>query len=116
MKPKTKRIWYAVQENKSDGWDGIGSYDFRTAAEMLKSQGYGLIAAVDEENQFCVNEYPKCRIGGNMKKIIGNVMFAIICIWLVYATASYIDILAHNLTEGSDISAWNVVKILEKIN
>lgn len=57
MKPKTKRIWYAVQENKSDGWDGIGSYDFRTAAEMLKSQRYGLIAAVDEENQFCVNEY-----------------------------------------------------------
>lgn len=58
MKSKTKRIWYAVQENKSDGWDGMGSYDFRTAAEILKSQGYGLIAAVDEENQFCVNEYP----------------------------------------------------------
>lgn len=57
MKSKTKRIWYAVQENKSDGWDGIGSYDFREAAGMLKSQGYGLIAAVDEENQFCVNEY-----------------------------------------------------------
>lgn len=57
MKSKIKRIWYAVQENKSDGWDGIGSYDFREAAGMLKSQGYGLIAAVDEENQFCVNEY-----------------------------------------------------------
>lgn len=28
-----------------------------------------------------------------MKKIIGNVIFAIICVWLVYATASYIDIL-----------------------
>lgn len=51
-----------------------------------------------------------------MKKIIGNVIFAIICIWLVYAAVSYIDILAHNLTEGSDISAWNVVKILERIN
>lgn len=51
-----------------------------------------------------------------MKKIIGNIVFAIMCIWLVYAAVSYIDILAHNLTEGSDISAWNVVKILEEIN
>lgn len=58
----------------------------------------------------------KYRLTDETIEIIGNVIFAIICVWLAYAAASYIDILAHNLTEGSDISAWNVVKILEKIN
>ena len=52
-----KKIWYAVQENRSDGWDGDGSYNFDEAVKMLKKQGHGLIAEIDEEDQFCLEEY-----------------------------------------------------------
>ena len=53
---KEKRIWYAVQEQSSDGWD-YGSYNIDEAVAMLKEQGHGLIAAIDEDNAFCMDEY-----------------------------------------------------------
>lgn len=51
-----ERIWYAVQETSDDGWDN-GSYNIEEAVEMLKKQGHGLIAAIDEDNSFCLDEY-----------------------------------------------------------
>jgi hypothetical protein len=56
MDMKEKRIWYAVQEQSSDGWDK-GSYNINEAVAMLKEQGRGLIAAIDEEDAFCLDEY-----------------------------------------------------------
>ena len=47
--------WYAVQENRTDAWDN-GSYDFGTAAEMLRAQGHGLIAAINEDTGLCDEE------------------------------------------------------------
>ena len=49
--------WYAVQETPEDAWDN-GSYDYDEAVEMLKEQGHGLIAVIeqDEYETFCVNE------------------------------------------------------------
>lgn len=40
-------IWYAVQETPDDDWDW-GSYDYDEAVKMLKEQGHGLIAMIDE--------------------------------------------------------------------
>jgi len=45
--------WYAVQETSADGWD-FGSEDFEKAKSMLKAQGCGLIAVID--NDFCEEE------------------------------------------------------------
>lgn len=50
------RIWYAVQESPEDGWD-YGSADFVTAREMLMNQGHGLIAEIDTETNFCLNQF-----------------------------------------------------------
>ena len=47
--------WYAVQERSSDAWDN-GSYSFEAAVEMLKEQGAGLIAVINEETHFCEQE------------------------------------------------------------
>lgn len=47
--------WYAVQKDRDDAWDN-GSYDLDTAREILKEQGYGLIAVIDEESNFCEKE------------------------------------------------------------
>lgn len=46
--------WYAVQQNSADGWDN-GSADFETAKAMLKKQGAGLIAVI-ENGDFCTEE------------------------------------------------------------
>ena len=50
-------IFYAVQETREDGWD-YGSEGYSEALEMLKNQGYGLIAVIetDEKESFCINE------------------------------------------------------------
>lgn len=48
-------VWYAVQEDSTDGWDN-GSYDYNVAVEMLKDQGHGLIAVINEATSFCVEE------------------------------------------------------------
>lgn len=49
--------WYAVQETTDDGWDW-GSYDYDEAVKMLKKQGHGLIAVIEENelDNFCVEE------------------------------------------------------------
>lgn len=45
--------WYAVQETSEDAWD-YGSSDFEEAKAMLKKQGHGLIAVIN--NDFCEDE------------------------------------------------------------
>ncbi len=50
------RYWYAVQETSEDAWD-YGSHDLDEAKEMLKAQGHGLIAVIEEsDNSVCVEE------------------------------------------------------------
>ena len=49
------KIWYAVQETPEDPWD-YGSYDFQEAGRMLKDQGQGLIAVINEETNYCIEE------------------------------------------------------------
>ena len=49
------RKWYAVQMDSTDDW-GNGSYDYDKAVEMLKEQGEGLIAVIDEDTSFCLEE------------------------------------------------------------
>ena len=47
--------WYAVQESRVDAWD-YGSDDYSTAVQMLKKQGHGLIAVINENTGCCVEE------------------------------------------------------------
>ena len=47
--------WYAVQKETTDEWDN-GSYDYAEAVEMLKKQGTGLIAVIEENTGVCVEE------------------------------------------------------------
>ncbi len=47
--------WYAVQKDRTDGWDN-GSYSYQNAIKMLKKQGFGLIAVIDENAGNCVEE------------------------------------------------------------
>lgn len=49
------KLWYAVQETREDAWD-YGSHDKEKAIEMLREQGHGLIAVIDEDTQFCTCE------------------------------------------------------------
>lgn len=48
-------LWYAVQKTREDAWD-YGSHDLEEAKSMLKEQGYGLIAVIDEDTNFCEDE------------------------------------------------------------
>ena len=41
--------WYAVRESRQDGWSN-GSYNYAEAVAMLKSQGHGLIAVINENS------------------------------------------------------------------
>lgn len=53
---KEQKLWYAVQEDRADGWD-TGSYDYEEAVRMLKEQGHGLIAVIQEGNDpICIRE------------------------------------------------------------
>ena len=49
--------WYAVQETTDDDW-GWGSHYYDEAVRMLKEQGHGLIAVIEEDelDNFCVEE------------------------------------------------------------
>lgn len=47
--------WYAVQKTREDAWDN-GSQDYDKAVEMLKEQGEGLIAVIDEDTGCCIEE------------------------------------------------------------
>lgn len=59
--------WYAVQTDSSDAWDN-GSYDYDEAVEMLKKQGCGLIAEIeeDEDDKVCVGEIPYEKIADDL--------------------------------------------------
>ena len=46
--------WYAVQGTREDVWD-YGSEHYDEAVEMLKKQGYGLIAVIENDTE-CVDE------------------------------------------------------------
>ena len=46
--------WYAVQETREDAWDN-GSSNYDDAVEMLKKQGHGLIAVIENDTE-CVDE------------------------------------------------------------
>lgn len=48
-------VWYAVQEKSEDAWDN-GSHDLHEAVQMLAEQGSGLIAIIDDDDNFCLNE------------------------------------------------------------
>ena len=48
-------IWYALQEEQADPWDH-GTHDKDEALAMLKAQGKGLIAVIDEEANVCIDE------------------------------------------------------------
>ena len=47
--------WYAVRESRDAAW-GIGSDDYQTAVAMLKDQGHGLIAVINESSGECEDE------------------------------------------------------------
>lgn len=52
--------WYAVVRDSNDLWD-YGSHDLEEAKEMLKSQGFGTIAVIDNdlcEDTITVNGVP----------------------------------------------------------
>lgn len=46
------KMWYAVQLNADDDW-GWGSFDWDEAVEMLKAQGEGMIATINDETKVC---------------------------------------------------------------
>ena len=47
--------WFAVQEDSTDAWDN-GTYNYEKAVQMLLEQGHGLIAVIDEDTNYCVQE------------------------------------------------------------
>lgn len=49
------KTWYAVQKTREDAWD-YGSHDKDEAIKMLREQGCGLIAVIDEAENFCEDE------------------------------------------------------------
>lgn len=53
--PFKRHIWFAVQKTREGSWDN-GSHKFKEASNMLKEQGYGLIAVINEDTNYCVRE------------------------------------------------------------
>lgn len=49
------KVWYAVQVDSTDTWD-YGSHDYDEAVDMLRQQGCGLIAVINEDTNFCESE------------------------------------------------------------
>ena len=47
--------WFPVQEDSTDAWDN-GTYNYEKAVQMLLEQGHGLIAVIDREHDYCVQE------------------------------------------------------------
>jgi len=54
-KEKDMTKWYAVQRDREDAWDN-GSFDYDEAVKMLKDQGEGLIAVIDDDAKVCIEE------------------------------------------------------------
>ena len=50
-------LWYAVLRDQEDDW-GTGSTAYDEAVEMLREQGYGLIAVIDNNPRcpLCLGE------------------------------------------------------------
>lgn len=48
-------VWYAVQGSREDAWDN-GSHDMIEAVQMLAEQGSGLIAVINEDTNYCIDE------------------------------------------------------------
>lgn len=46
--------WYAVMDSTEDDW-GTGSFVYSVACDMLKKQGHGLIATIENDTE-CVDE------------------------------------------------------------
>lgn len=62
-------IWYAVQGNREDAWDN-GSHDFHEAVQMLAEQRSGLIAVVDENQDFCLDEIEYKDLFGDLESSV----------------------------------------------
>ena len=56
--------WFAVQEDAADAWDN-GSHDYDTAVRMLLEQGHGLIAVINEDTNYCVQEITYDEVKGD---------------------------------------------------
>lgn len=62
-------VWYAVQGNREDAWDS-GSHDLHEAVQMLAEQGSGLIAVVDEDQNFCLDEIEYKDLFGDLESSV----------------------------------------------
>lgn len=62
-------VWYAVQESREDAWDN-GSHDFYEAVQMLAEQRSGLIAVVDEDQDFCLDEIEYKDLFGDLESSV----------------------------------------------
>lgn len=51
----SEQEWYAVQNRNYSDWDN-GSYDYNEAVEMLKEQGEGRIAVINDLTNCCLRE------------------------------------------------------------
>jgi hypothetical protein len=56
--------WFAVQEDSTDAWDN-GTYNYEKAVRMLLEQGHGLIAVIDEDTNYCVQEIAYDEVKGD---------------------------------------------------
>lgn len=56
--------WFAVQEDSTDAWDN-GSHYYDEAVEMLLEQGHGLIAVINEDTNYCVQEITYDEVKGD---------------------------------------------------
>jgi hypothetical protein len=56
--------WFAVQEDSTDAWDN-GTYNYEKAVQMLLEQGHGLIAVIDEDTNYCVQEITYDEVKGD---------------------------------------------------
>lgn len=48
----------------------------------------------------------------NMIKFIEFILALIAFVFIVWFAISYIDIVAHNLSKGSELPSWNIIRIL----
>ena len=56
--------WFALQETAGDPWDN-GTHDYEDAVRMLLEQGHGLIAVIDEDTNYCVQEITYDEVTGD---------------------------------------------------
>lgn len=56
--------WFALQETAGDPWDN-GTHDYEDAVRMLLEQGHGLIAVINEDTNYCVQEITYDEVKGD---------------------------------------------------